>query len=241
MVTTSSLWTRLILIGSFLWTLGGGQVLAQGAAGQSPQASDDRQERVPSQVQDEGSFIHGISVGVGLAIYQGDFSANPNHNPVKYIAGSGNLSARVGMDHRLGEFNQYGLGADLVYNRLAGESPRGNGFTSNAVALDLYADYELPYISEGLLRLFIGGGPNLIISPSYSGIPGCASGGDECYQPLGTRVTGSLKIGVTILDSFRIGTRIASTNLLDGYKGFQNNDVPDFVSFLNVGYRFDMN
>lgn len=243
MVTTSSLWTRLVLVGGFVLILGGGQALAQGAAGQSPQASDERQERVPRQVQDDGSFIDGISVAVGLAIYQGDFSRNPSHNPIRYIAGNGNLAARVGLDHRLGQFDQYGLGADLVYNRLAGESPRGNGFSANSVALDLYADYELPYISEGLLRVFVGGGPNLIISPSYNGTPRFVSsvGDDDRFQPLGTRVIGSFKIGVTILDSFRIGTRIASTNLLDGYKGFRNNDVPDFVSFLNVGYRFGLN
>lgn len=241
MVVSSSLWMRLLLIGAFLAVIGGGQVRAQGAAGQSPRSTDERQSRVPNQGQEGNSLIHGVSVAVGLAIYQGDYSVNPNHNIVKYIAGNGNLAAKVGVDHRLGEFDQYGLGADLVYNRLAGESPRGNGFTANTIALDFYADYELPYIREGLLRVFVGGGPNFIISPSYSGVPiGRDPDSDERFQPLGSRVIGSFKIGLTILDSFRIGTRIASTNLLDGYKGFQNNDVPDFVSFLSVGYRFDV-
>jgi hypothetical protein len=62
----------------------------------------------------------------------------------------------------------------------------------------------------------------------------------ENFQPLGTRVTGSLKVGVTIMDTFRIGTRISSTDLLDGYKGYTSDGVPDFVSFLNIGYRIDL-
>jgi hypothetical protein len=78
----------------------------------------------------------------------------------------------------------------------------------------------------------------LIISPSYTGTPRVSK--EENYQRLGTRVTGSLKVGVTILDSFRIGTRISSTDLLDGYKGFVSDGVPDFVSFLNIGYRIDL-
>lgn len=235
MVASSSLWMRLLLLGTFLAVFGGEQVRAQGAAGQSPQSTDERQRRVPNQGQ---SFIHGVSVAVGLAIYQGDFSLNPNHNLVKYIAGNGSLAARVGIDHRLGRFDQYGLGADLVYNRLTGESVNGTGFKANSLALDFYADYELPYIREGLFRVFLGGGPNLIISPSYTGNPAVVE--DDDFQPLGTRVIGSLKVGVTIMDSFRIGTRIASNDLLDGYKGFQAQDAPDFVSSLSIGYRFDV-
>jgi hypothetical protein len=177
-------------------------------------------------------------VAVGLAVYQGDFSRNPEHNPVKYLAGSGKLSARVGVDHRLGRFDQYGLGADLVYNRISGEGADQVGFTQDALALDFFADYELPYIQQGLFRVFVGGGPNLIISPSYEGVPRVQE--DENYQRLDTRVMGSLKVGVTIYDRFRIGTRIASSDLLDGYKGFQSDGVPDFISFLNFGYRFNL-
>jgi hypothetical protein len=239
MSTNTSLWSRLVLAGIVLsFLIGpGGTALAQ--QGQYPQSSGEQQTRQsPRQSQDGGSFIHGVTVAAGLAIYQGDFSLNPNHNFVKYVAGNGKLSFRVGADHRLGQFNQYGLGADLVYNRLSGETARGTGFESNSVALDLYADYELPYIYEGLLRVFVGGGPNLIISPSYSGTPRVSK--PENFQPLGTRVTGSLKVGVTILDTFRIGTRISSSDLLDGYKGYTSDGVPDFVSFLNIGYRIDL-
>jgi hypothetical protein len=202
-----------------------------------------QQQRMPQAARQESEpFIHGISVGAGLAVYQGDFTRNPEHNPIKYLAGSGKLSVRVGADHRLGRFDQYGLGVDLVYNRISGESSGGAGFSANTVALDFYGDYELPYIKQGLLRVFLGVGPNFIISPSYDGFPDSNTGGRfaENTEKLGTRVTGSLKVGVTILDKFRIGTRISSSDLVDGYKGFNSNGIPDFISFLNFSYRFSL-
>lgn len=244
MVASFSLRSRRFLVCTVvcvLYLCAVGEVLAQGPAGQSSRSEDERQSQVQNQTQDN-SFIHGVSAAIGLAIYQGDYSRNPEHNIVKYVAGNGNLAARLGLDHRMGRFEQYGLGVDLLYNRLAGKNPNGTGFEANSIALDFYGDYELPYIKQGLLRVFVGGGPNLILSPSYDGIP--AVDVDESFeenvQPRDTRVIASFKVGITILDSFRIGTRVASTDLLDGYKGFDSNGVPDFVSFINVGYRFDV-
>lgn len=221
---------------------GQGQQYGQSSEqGQSSEGEENtrRSSQVQPRAQESEPFIHGVSVGAGLSIYQGDYSLNPNHNLVKYIAGNGKLSLHAGVDHRLGQFDQYGLGVDLVYSRIGGESTGGYGFEANSLALDFYADYELPYIREGLFRVFVGGGPNLILSPSYfGGVPPTREEGS--YNPVGTRVIGSLKIGVTIVDALRIGTRIASTDLLDGYKGYNPDGVPDFVSFLSINYRFSL-
>lgn len=208
----------------------------QGRYGQDGQQG--QQQRQPQTQPESEPFIHGISVGAGLAIYQGDFTRNPEHNPVKYIAGSGKLSIRVGADHRMGRFDEYGFGADLVYIRVGGQTSGERGFSANMVALDFYGDYELPYVSQGLFRVFLGGGPNFIISPSYDNFPIPSS--DNNFEKLGTRVTGSLKVGVTILDKFQVGTRISSSDLVDGYKGFEPDGIPDFISFLNFSYRFDL-
>jgi len=200
---------------------------------------EEQQPQQPQQTQESEPFIHGISLAAGIAVYQGDFSRNPEHSLVKYVAGSGKLSLRAGLDHRLGQFDQYGVGADVVYNRLGGETAREIGFTANSVAIDFYGDYELPYIRQGLFRVFVGVGPNILISPSYENFEALEK--EDSFDRLGTRVTGSVKVGVTIFDRLRIGTRIASTDLLDGYEGFDGDgSVPDFISFLNFGYRFNL-
>lgn len=228
----------LLLLGGVLFAgLGTQPILAQDQPSQQGQPSD-RSGRAQDRQQEQESdpFIHGVTLGVGIIVYQGDFSRNPGHGLVEYVAGSGKPSLRAGVDHRMGQFDQYGAGADLVYNRLEGETTGGAGFKANAVALDFYADYKLPYIRQGLLRVFVGGGPNFIISPAYKGFSSLE--GDDA-EKLGTRVMGSLKVGFTILGRIRVGTRIASSDLLDGYKGLDGGGVPDFISFLNVSYRFD--
>lgn len=245
MLTTVVLRAKLlILAGLFLATVGSGGALAQAPQrGQSPQQGaygqpQSQAQQQPQARQESEPFIHGIIIGAGLAVYQGDFSRNPEHNIVKYLAGSGKLSLRFGLDHRMGRFDQYGVGADVIYNRLSGETTGGIGFSANSVALDFYGDYELPYIQQGLFRVFLGVGPNFLISPSYDGFP--AENGQDNFERLGTRVTGSIKVGVTILDKFRIGTRIASSDLIDGYKGYDPDGVPDIISFLNFSYRFNL-
>ena len=235
----------LLLLGGMLFVgIGTQPVLAQvqppqqgQPPGQPGPGQDQQQEQQAQQAQESEPFIHGVTLGAGIAVYQGDFSRNPEHSFVKYVAGSGKLSLRAGVDHRMGEFDEYGVGADLMYNRLAGETTGGAGFEANSVALDFYADYELPYVRQGLFRVFVGGGPNFIISPSYRGFSNLAE--DDRAERLGTRVTGSLKVGITILDKIRVGTRIAP-DMLDGYKGFQGESGADFISFLNFSYRFNL-
>jgi len=239
----------LLLAGLLLMVFGVNESFAQAPQeGQPPQQApgygetrgqEEQESQEAQQPQESEPFIHGISLGVGIAVYQGDFSRNPEHNFVKYVAGSGKLSLRAGLDHRLGQFDQFGVGADVVYNRLGGETTGGVGFTADAVAIDFYGDYELPYIRQGLFRVFVGAGPNIIISPSYENFSQLPE--RDNFEELGTRVTGSLKVGVTILDKLRVGTRIASTDLLDGYKGFNSDDGgPDIISFLNLSYRFNL-
>jgi hypothetical protein len=129
---------------------------------------------------------------------------------------------------------------DLVYHRISGTTTGAPNpsFSANTLALDFYGDYELPYIRQGLFRVFLGVGPNFVLSPSYENFSQLVPGSN--VEKLDSRVTGSLKVGVTILDRFRIGTRISSSDFLDGYEGFDPNGIPDFVSFLSFNYRFDL-
>lgn len=199
--------------------------------------STDRQQR--EQVQRQEPLIHGVVVGGGLAIYQGDFSRNPNHNIFKYL-GTAKPTVQVGVDHRLGQFDQYGLGADLSFSHLSGATSGKIEFSNNMLSLDFYGDYELPYVKLGLFRVFAGGGPTLLINPAYHNFPDDADTSEKWRPDLGTRVVGAVKVGVTIYGSLKIGSRITSTDLLDGYLGFNRGGAADIVSFIKVTHRFNV-
>jgi hypothetical protein len=104
------------------------------------------------------------------------------------------------------------------------------------VSLDAYGDYELPYIQQGLFRVFVGGGASFLISPSYQGF----KSGDAWRPNLGTRVVGSFSVGVTIIDKIQVGARFPTTDYLDGYRGFYEDPYPDVVSFVRFTHRFEL-
>lgn len=206
----------------------------------SPGGIDDSTEKQDrEQVQQQKPLIHGVVVGGGIAIFQGDLSRNPNHNVFKYL-GTAKPTVQVGIDHRLGRYNQYGLGADLSFSHVSGVTTGQIEFSNNMLSLDLYADYELPYVKLGLFRVFAGGGPMLLVNPKYHNFPDNADTNDKWRPDLGTRVVGSVKLGVTIYGSFKIGTRITSTDLLDGHLGYNRGGVADIVSFIRLTHRFNV-
>ena len=183
------------------------------------------------------SFIHGIKIGVGINTYQGDLSRNPGNNILKYVS-SANPSIGVALDRRLGEFDQYGLNVGLQYHRIDGRTTGQNApieFTNNLLGLDVTADYDLPYVRQGLFRVFVGGGPLFLIAPTYENFPE----GDSRFEELGSRVTGSFVGGVSFFDTFRMGVRVPTTGWLDGHTGIDGVERPDYMGFVEITYRFD--
>lgn len=209
----------------------------QNTPSESAEEEQNQSQSRPSQQSE--LLVHGLIVGGGLTVYQGDFSRNPNHNILKYL-GTAKPSLRVGVDHRLGYYDQYGLGVDLAYSRVEGMTSGRIGFKNNMVSLDVYGDYELPYVKVGLFRVFVGGGGVLLLNPEYNNFPNNADGNSKWRPDLKTRVVGSVKVGVTILDKIRVGTRIASTDFLDGYVGYNKGGLTDIVSFISFNYRFGL-
>lgn len=191
---------------------------------------------------DEGGdtpFVHGLTIGAGINTYQGDLSRNPNNNILKYVS-SANPAFFVRADRRFGNYQQFGLNTELQYNRISGKTTSGGDtpleFSNNLLALDITADYDLPYVRQGLFRVFLGGGPLFMIAPSYSSnFPE----EDERFDPLGTRVTASFVAGVSFFDTFRIGVRVPTSDFLDGHTGINGTKRPDYVGFVGVTHRFN--
>lgn len=188
--------------------------------------------------EEEPGLIDGVTLGGGLAFYMGDLDTNPENNVLKFL-GTSNLSLLVGADRRYA--NGYTLGLELSYDRLAGRRAFGRkparGFSNNLVSLNAVGSLDVPLFSPGLLRLFLGAGPTLMLNPQYEGFP---EGGDVAgdYERRGTRVRPNLTVGINVQDAVRIGVRSFPTDHLDGFTGVS---FPiDQVVFLNVAYRFDL-
>lgn len=208
---------------------------------QQPPSQEERGEVEPRPQPESKPFITGYFFSIGLNAYQGDVSNNGNNNFIKYVANA-DINVMAGMDHRFGEYEQFGVQARLSYDHIHGKisGPQGQllEFGNSLINLDVVGAYELPYVKQGLFRVFAGGGPVLVVAPWYGRYP---RNDDRFDTSLTTRVIGSGVVGVTIFDSVHIGTRITTTDFLDGYEGFRDSDqgFPDIVTFISIGTRFD--
>ena len=187
----------------------------------------------PASVQAQaGRFrVDGVSLGIGLNLYQGDLDANSNSNLIKFV-GASNLNALASVDRQFGAF----AGAlTLQYNRffidLGGVRGRPEvSMANNLFNLDAEAIYRLNLIRPGLLSVFVGAGPMLLL-PRYYTFPEEARG----YEARGTRLLPTLSAGLIIQHRVRLGTRVAPTDYLEGVSLSQNRD---YLSFINIAYRF---
>ena len=201
-----------------------------------PAFGQERQQQQPQQQEIDQPFISGVYVGIGLNTYQGDLDSNPNDNIIKHL-GAAQLDVAVGADKRFGQFEQFGLEALLSYDRISGQNIRNLQFSNNLLTLEFTGSYELPYIKQGLLRVFVGGGPMFVISPSYEGFPQA----DNRFDELGTRVVGAFTGGVLVADKVRISARVSTTDFLDGHTGIDKAGPVDLLGVITLGYRFNLN
>lgn len=188
----------------------------------------------PVRGQSVFNQVDGITVGAGLALFQGDLDSNPTHSPLKLI-GNGNLRLLVGADK---EFAPFRLGLEVTYDRLVGSLRSDHAFTANAVSLDVAGSYNLPIISDGLFGLYAGVGPTLIVQPTYSDYIVSQSDDDDRYRPLGSRVLVTGKVGIDFNDQIRVGMRLMPSDFVDGYAGINEEGAIDMVTSITLGYRF---
>ena len=170
----------------------------------------------------------GASIGIGLNAYHGDLDGNPDSEFIKYV-GAANLHLLAGVDRRFGAL---GLGLDFNFHRLTARSGRVD-MANNIASLDFTVSAGIGGVDQSLLRLYAGVAPTLLI-PRYYRFPSDLEG----YNDLGTRFVTSFPVGIIIQDRIRLGVRITTTDLLEGYVGTGGNR--DYLTFINLGYRFDL-
>lgn len=183
----------------------------------------------PSAAQAQSALLRpfdGASIGGGLNIYQGDLDGNPDSDLIKYIGGA-NLHVLAGVDRRYGRF---GAGLDFNYHRFTARSSYVD-MANNVMSLDLVGSFGVD--NRGLFRLYTGIGPTFLI-PRYYRFPENREG----YEDPGPRFVATVPVGIIFQDRIRLGIRITSTDLLEGFRG--NSGSRDYLSFINLGYRFDL-
>ena len=173
-------------------------------------------------------LFDGASIGGGLNVYQGDLDSNPDSEIIKYI-GAANLHFLAGVDKRYGAL---GLGVDFNYHRFTARTGQVD-MANNVFSLDLVGSLGAGRRGRSLIRFYAGVGPAFLL-PRYYRFPDDVEG----YQDAGTRFVATFPIGIVFQDRIRVGMRITSTDLLDGYTG--TGGSRDYLSFINLGYRFDL-
>ena len=172
----------------------------------------------------ETRLVDGYSLGIGLAVYQGDLDRNPDNKPAQFLA-SGSLHLMAGVDRRLAAGR---LGLELHYNRLVGESLVVSG-RHNVLSLDVTYGRAL---GRSAVMLFAGIGPSVVLSRYESqsvsaDVLGMANAG------AGFDVT--VPIGVVIQDRVRLSTRVALLDRVDGTDPLGGRDL---LTNISVAYRF---
>lgn len=185
----------------------------------------------PLRAQDvqKQPVIDAAIVGIGLNFYQGDLDQNPNNNLIKFL-GLANVNVLGKAERR---FGRIGVGLMLTYDRFTGVS-RTVDFGNNALAASATASYDLSFLRPDLLRVFIGGGAMLLVPEYYR----FAEDLEQELEDEGMRLVGTIMGGLIIQDRVHLALRWTTSDHLDGVTGSGAGN--DFLSFINLGYRFTL-
>lgn len=178
-------------------------------------------------------LVDGVTAGLAVSMFQGDVDANPGNGPIEYLS-FGEVGAFVGVDRKFGPvIAEAVLHADRF--RLENELVE---MTLGSVGLDLTAGFALNVARPGLLRLFAGVSPTLLM-PSYQRVSDSLDGHSMVtFEEHGTRLQVLFPVGVVIQDVLRVGVRFSPSDALDGWTS--TTGAKDRIAFVSLGYRFDL-
>lgn len=178
-------------------------------------------------------LVDGMSVGVGLSSYHGDLDWNPSNGPAEFLA-AGNLGVFVSADRT---FGRVVAESALRFDHLAIDYPLVE-MSMNLVSLDLTAGVGFDFVRPLFFRVFAGVSPMLVMS-SYERVDQEALDRSVLsFREQGTHLAWSFPVGVVIQDVLRLGVRFMPGDDFDGATG--PSGASDLLSFVSIGYRFDL-
>ena len=178
-------------------------------------------------------LVDGLTLGGGVAIDQGDLDWNPEDGPVEFLS-FGSPSVFAAVDRAFGpvvaeaslQFDRYAIKSELVDLNL---------FTSS---LNLTAGIPINVIRPGFFRLYAGVAP-MLVAPTYERVDDRVLNGSAYdFEQQGAHVVWTFPVGVVVQDAIRLGFRFIASDDFDSTTG--TTDARDFITFVSIGYRFDL-
>ena len=206
-----------------------------------------------------GDLIQGMSLGIGLGIYQGELDKNSADNPIEFLA-SGNVGMTALVDGDVGpliwegglsyqridiEVNE----ADLDVNVIGAELTLGKDFRllGRSRFLRVFAGIAPAYIASSYNRtstpdrcffldrdLFEAASP-----PRPAACDALASPpflGNREFEEQPSRFTFYVPVGIVLQDAVRVSVRVFGTDYLDSLE--RADTGPDWSPAVTLMYRF---
>ena len=204
--------------------------------------------------------IRGMSLGIGLGIYQGELDKNSADNPIEFFA-SGNVGATALVDGNIGPFIWEG---GLSYQRIDIEVNEAD-MDVNVIGAEVTVGKAFRLLKRNrFLRVFAGIAPAYIGSTYHrtatpdgcffldEGLFNAANPGgtepaacDDATPPFlrnrdfedkPARFSFYVPVGIVLQDAVRISVRVFGTDYVDSLQ--RNNTGPDWSPAVTLMYRF---
>lgn len=186
---------------------------------------------------------NGMTIALGLGVYQGDLDRNFSSNPVEYFA-LAEFSLAVLVDRSLGE--RFVTEAGLVYHRFNIDAPRDNANPTaensmgiNIFALDLMGGVRIPLFGRpSFIRMQAGIAPTMIATTYNFTTPDILESQGYEFDQTSPRFLVTFPISVVLQDAWRFGIRFTGSDFVDSTG--RDSTGKDVISSIHVGYRFEL-
>ncbi|MEM6785048.1 MAG: hypothetical protein AAF624_15110 [Bacteroidota bacterium] len=178
--------------------------------------------------------IDGLTLGLGLGVYQGELDRNVASNPIEYFA-LAEFSLSVHADRALSPFILAETG--LVYHRFNIDVDADNKMGVNVFAFDINAGLRIGVFGRpGFIRAQAGVAPTMISTTYNFSTPDVLESLGYTFEQTSPRFILTFPVSVIIQDAWRFGVRFMTSDFLDSAQ--RATTGPDVISSIHVGYRF---
>ncbi|MEM9667088.1 MAG: hypothetical protein AAF970_19330 [Bacteroidota bacterium] len=184
--------------------------------------------------QAQRGAIDGLTLGLGLGVYQGELDRNSASNPIEYFT-LAEFSLSVHADRALTPVFLAETG--LVYHRFNIDVDADNKMGVNVFAFDINAGLRIGLFGRpGFVRVQAGVAPTMIATTYNFSTPDVLQSLGYEFEQTSPRFLLTFPVSVLLQDAWRFGIRFMTSDYLDSARRVTTG--PDVISSIHVGYRF---